>query len=427
LAEAHRPDRLAKYSRNNHEIERGAWPTYRFGPFQLSSNAGRLMRDGREIKLRPKAFMLLCHLIEHRGRLVLKEELLKNLWPGTFASDDSLVQVLSDIRQALGPDFQRAIATVSRRGYRFDALVTETDDCLPSPSAFRAPETQYALSGDLRIAYQVLGEAPIDLVHAPGWVSHLEYGWEEPSLAHFNRELAAFSRLLLFDKRGTGLSDRAAGLPDIQQRMEDVRAVMDAAGSHRAVIFGWSESASMAIAFAATYPMRSIALVLFGAYARREWAPDYPWAPTSEERKTGLYDLIEREWGGAVGLEHVAPSRAKDPAFREWWGTYQRRSASPAAALALARMNTQIDVRDYLSKISVPTLVMHRRHDQNARLEEGRYIADRIAGARFIELEGEDHLPFTGNIGPVLHHTEEFVRGLPVEEFGTPAHGQDHA
>ena len=379
------------------------------------------MRDGQEIKLRPKAFMLLCHLIENRGRLVLKEELLKNLWPGTFASDDSLVQVLSDIRQALGPDFQRAIATVSRRGYRFDALVTETDDCLPSPSAFRAPETQYALSGDLRIAYQVLGEAPIDLVHAPGWVSHLEYGWEEPSLAHFNRELAAFSRLLLFDKRGTGLSDRAAGLPDIQQRMEDVRAVMDAAGSHRAVIFGWSESASMAIAFAATYPMRSIALVLFGAYARREWAPDYPWAPTSEERKTGLYDLIEREWGGAVGLEHVAPSRAKDPAFREWWGTYQRRSASPAAALALARMNTQIDVRYYLSKVNVPTLVMHRRHDQNAKLEEGRYIADRIPGARFVELEGEDHLPFAGNTDSILHYTEDFVHSLSLEEYRTPA------
>jgi pimeloyl-ACP methyl ester carboxylesterase len=291
--------------------------------------------------------------------------------------------------------------------------VTEAEDRPPSPSALSLPETRYALSGELRIAYQTLGDGPIDLVHVPGWVSHVEYGWEEPSLAHFYQGLTAFSRLILFDKRGTGLSDRAAGLPDIQQRMDDVRAVMDAAGSRRAAIFGWSEGVGMAIIFAATYPERTAALVLFGAFAKREWAPDYPWAPTPEERKRGYYDLIEREWGGPVGIEQIAPSRAKDPAFREWWGTYQRRSASPAAALALARMNTSIDVREYLAKVGVPTLVMHRRHDQDAKLEEGRYIADRIPGARFVELEGEDHLPFTGDVESVLRHTEEFVRRLP--------------
>jgi len=368
------------------------------------------------VKLRARAFQLLCYFIENRGRLIPKGELLEFLWPGTFASDDSLVQVLSDIRQALGPESQRVIATVSRRGYRFDTLVTETEDRPPSPSTFRIPETQYALSGELRIAYQVLGDGPIDLVHAPGWVSHVEYGWEEPSLANFYCGLAAFSRLILFDKRGTGLSDRAAGLPDIQQRMDDVRAVMDAAASRRAAIFGWSEGAGMAITFAATYPERSIALVLVGAYARREWAPDYPWAPTPEERKTGYYNTIEREWGGPVGIEHVAPSRAKDPAFRDWWGTYQRRSASPAAALALARMNTSIDVRDFLSKVRVPTLVMHRRHDQNAKLEEGRYIADRIPGAQFVELDGEDHLPFASDVESILRYTEDFVRSLPSGE-----------
>lgn len=366
------------------------------------------------MKLRPRAFLLLCHLVENRGRLVSKEELLKTLWPGTFASDDSLVQVLSDIRQALGPDSQSVITTVQRRGYRFDAPVAKDEEGPRPSAAFSIPETRYALSGELRIAYQVLGDGPIDLVHVPGWVSHVEYGWEEPSLAQFYQGLAKFSRLMLFDKRGTGLSDRAAGLPDIQQRMDDVRAVMDAVGSRRAAILGWSEGAGMAITFAATYPERSIALLLFGAYARREWAPDYPWAPTAEERKTGLYDMIEREWGGAVGIEHVAPSRANDPAFRDWWGTYQRRSASPAAALALARMNTSIDVRDLLPALRVPTLIMHRRHDQNAKLEEGRYIADRIPGARFEELDGEDHLPFAGDVESVLRCTREFLGHLAL-------------
>jgi pimeloyl-ACP methyl ester carboxylesterase/DNA-binding winged helix-turn-helix (wHTH) protein len=373
------------------------------------------MRDGLEVKLRPRAFHLLCHLVENRGRLVSKEEILKTLWPSTFASDDSLVQVLSDIRQALGADAQCFITTVPRRGYRFDAPVSEGASPSLPPPPFAIPETRYALSGELRIAYQVLGDGPIDLVHVPGWVSHVEYGWEEPSLAQFYQGLAKFSRLILFDKRGTGLSDRDAGLPDIQQRMDDVRAVMDAAGSRRAVLFGWSEGVGMAISFAAAYPERSIALVLFGAFAKREWAPDYPWAPTPEQRKSDFYDVLEREWGGPVGIEQIAPSRARDPAFRDWWGAYQRRSASPAAALALARMNTSIDVRDYLSRVQVPTLIMHRRDDRDVKLEEGRYIAERIEGARFVEFDGEDHLPFSSDIESVLRCTDEFVTSLPAE------------
>jgi pimeloyl-ACP methyl ester carboxylesterase len=370
------------------------------------------MRDGQEVKLRPRAFLLLCHLVENRGRLVSKEEILRTLWPKTFASDDSLVQVLSDIRQALGPECQSFITTVPRRGYRFDAPVTEERDASQASSESLPGETRYALSGELRIAYQVLGDGPIDLVHVPGWVSHVEYGWEEPSLAYFYRRLATFSRLILFDKRGTGLSDRDAGLPDIQQRMDDVRAVMDAVGSKRAVLFGWSEGVGMSVAFAATYPERSIALVLFGAFAKRVWAPDYPWAPTPEQRRRDFYDVIERDWGGPVGIEQIAPSRAKDPGFRSWWGSYQRRSASPSAALALARMNTSIDICEFLPRVQVPTLVMHRREDRDVKLEEGRYIAERIPGARFVEFEGEDHLPFASDADSVLRCTEQFVSGL---------------
>jgi pimeloyl-ACP methyl ester carboxylesterase len=193
---------------------------------------------------------------------------------------------------------------------------------------------------------------------------------------------------------------------------------MDAAGSRRAVVFGWSEGVGMAVIFAATYPERTAALVLFGAFAKREWSPDYPWAPTPEERKKAYYDAIERNWGGPVGIEQIAPSRAGDPAFRDWWATYQRRSASPAAALALARMNTSIDVRDFLPKVCVPTLVMHRRDDRDAKLQEGRYIADHIPGARFIELEGEDHLPFTSDVEAVLGHTEVFVGSLSSDGRG---------
>lgn len=332
-----------------------------------------------------------------------------------------MVQALSDVRQALGAESQ-SIATVPRRGYRFDAPVVEDEGSTapPPPAAPIIPETHYAPSGELRIAYQVLGNGAIDLVHVPGWVSHVEYGWEEPSLARFYRGLASFSRLILFDKRGTGLSDRAAGLPDIQQRMDDVRAVMDAAASPRAVVFGWSEGVGMAIAFAATYPERCIALVLFGAFAKREWAPDYPWAPTRERRKVGYYDVIERDWGGPVGIESVAPSRANDPEFRDWWGTYQRRSASPAAALALARMNTAIDVRDFLPRIRVPTLVMHRKHDIDVKVEEGRYVAERISGARFVEFAGEDHLPFASDVDSVLRQTEDFVRNLPLGSTRQP-------
>lgn len=382
--------------------------TYQFGPFQLNLAAGRLARGGQEIRLRPKAFQLLCHLVENGGRLVTKEELIEALWPRTFASDDSLVQVLSDIRQALGTESQQLITTVPRRGYRFEAEVSEL-----RRKAESIPETRYASSGDLRIAYQTMGDGPADLVYVSGWVSHLEYGWEGPSLAHFYRGLAAFSRLLLFDKRGTGLSDRAAGLPNVEQRMDDVRAVMDAAGSERAVIFGASEGVGMAVTFATTYPERCIALVLFGAFARRVWAPDYPWAPTPEERQN-FYDEIARDWGGPVGIEQIAPSRANDCAFREWWATYQRRGASPAAALALARMNTAVDVREALPKVRVPTLVMHCRADRDAKLEEGRYIANCIPGAQFIEFEGEDHLIFAGDIDRILHCAEAFVRELPA-------------
>jgi class 3 adenylate cyclase len=275
------------------------------------------------------------------------------------------------------------------------------------------PETRYARSGDVNIAYQVVGDGPFDLVLVLGWISNIELAWEEPHLRRFLDRLASFSRLILFDKRGTGLSDRVSlnDLPTLEQRMDDVRAVMDAAGSGRAALFGMSEGGPMCVLFAATYPNRTIALVTCGTYAKRRWSEDYPWAPTPEERQA-FYDRIEFRWGEELGLDTLAPSRLDDPVLKRWLETYTRRSASPSAALALARMNTEVDVRDVLPTVRVPTLVMHREGDRDAVVDEGRYIAARIPGARFVELHGKDHLPWIGDQDEALDEIEEFLTGV---------------
>jgi serine/threonine protein kinase len=281
------------------------------------------------------------------------------------------------------------------------------------------PETRYTRSDDVNIAYQVLGDGPLDIVFVMGWVSHLEWFWKEPSFARFLARLASFGRLILFDKRGTGLSDRVPHdkLPTLEQRMDDVRAVMDAVGAQRAALVGVSEGGPMSALFAATYPDRTHSLTMIGTYARRLRADDYPWGPTAEQRAAFL-DLLRREWGGPVGIEDRAPSRSQDPVFRDWWATYLRMGASPGAAEALTRMNAQIDVRAVLPTIRVPTLVIHRSRDRALLVEEGRYVADHIPGARFVELPGEDHLPFVGEQDDVLDAVEGFL--ATIGETGEP-------
>ncbi|HYL27139.1 MAG TPA: adenylate/guanylate cyclase domain-containing protein [Candidatus Nitrosotalea sp.] len=275
------------------------------------------------------------------------------------------------------------------------------------------PVTNYAKSGEVNIAYQVTGKGPLDLIYVPGWVSNVEYTWEEPSYARFLRRLASFSRLILFDKRGTGLSDRvpANELPTLEQRMDDLRGVLDAAGSERAAIFSISEGASLSILFAATYPQRTSGLALFGGFAKRLWSPDYPWAPTPERRAAWI-DGIAQGWGGVTDLETIAPSRANDAAFARWWSTFLRQSASPGAAVALAQMNTEIDVRSLLASVHVPTLVIHRTGDLDANIAEGRYIADHIPDAKFVELPGTDHLVFAGDFDSVVDELQEFLTGV---------------
>jgi pimeloyl-ACP methyl ester carboxylesterase len=275
------------------------------------------------------------------------------------------------------------------------------------------PETRYAKSGDVNIAYQVVGEGPLDLVLVQGWISHLEYGWEDPAIAHLLRRLASFSRLILFDKRGTGLSDRVSvtELPTLEERMDDVRAVMDAVGSERAALMGISEGGPMSALFAATYPERTSALVLYGSYAK--WIRDesYPWAPPRESHERAFKGL-ERNWGQGFGLEFIAPSVANDERVRQWWGTYQRRAASPGAAVALYRMNIEIDIRHILPTIRVPTLVLHRSGDRLLAAGGARYMADRIDGARYVELPGDDHAPWWGDSDAVLDQVQKFLTGV---------------
>jgi pimeloyl-ACP methyl ester carboxylesterase len=274
----------------------------------------------------------------------------------------------------------------------------------------RPPETRYAKSGDLNIAYQVVGEGPFDLVYVPGWISNVELMWEEPAHARLLRRLASFSRLILFDKRGTGLSDAVPldRLPTLEQRMDDVRAVMDAAGSERAALFGSSEGGLMSVLFAATYPERTQALVALSIYAKRIWSEDYPWAPKPDAREAEI-ESIERTWGGEMDISDLAPSA--DDAFKQRAVAYLRRSASPGAAVALLRMNTQIDVREVLPTIRVPTLILQRVEDRDVNVEEGRWIAAQIPGAKYVELPGDEHLIWAGDIDVVVDEVEEFLTG----------------
>lgn len=271
--------------------------------------------------------------------------------------------------------------------------------------------TQYARSGDTHIAYQAVGDGAIDLIFVPGWVSHVELCWEEPKYAAFLNQLASFSRLVLFDKRGTGLSDRVPvdQLPDLEERADDLLVVMDAVGSKRAALLGFSEGGNLSAYFAATHPDRTLALIMFGTFAKRVYSPDYPWAPTPEERQKNIEET-EVEWGSRMDISHYAPSVADDEEFSERIATYLRRSASPGAAAALLKMNTQLDIRNILPAIRVPSLVLHRVGDRDAKIEEGRFIAENIPGSQFKELSGEDHFPWVGNTEEITEEVRDFLR-----------------
>ena len=388
-------------------------PSVVFPPFRLDYANECLWRASTRIDLTPKAYAVLTQLIAAGGELVTKDRLLEAVWPETFVGDAVLKVCVGQIRRALGDPCRTPlfIETVHRRGYRFIAPLDSGAG--PEEEPFAPPATRYARSGDVNIAYQVLGDGPLDLIFVNGWISHLEYFWTEPSVAQFLRRLASFSRLILFDKRGTGLSDRVplSQLPTLEERMDDVRAVMEAVGSERAAICGVSEGGVMSALFAATYPHKTLALIMIAPYAKRIRDETYPWGPTKDEREA-FYQEILSNWGGPVGLEERAPSVAHDPRFREWWATYLRMGASPGAAVALTRMNSEIDAREVLKNVRVPALVLHRKHDCCLLVEEGRYVASLMPNSRFVELPGVDHLPFVGDAASILDQMEEFLLGV---------------
>jgi pimeloyl-ACP methyl ester carboxylesterase/class 3 adenylate cyclase len=277
-----------------------------------------------------------------------------------------------------------------------------------------APEVRYARSGDVSIAYSVVGDGPFDLVFVSGWVlSVLESAWEGPAADALSR-LASFSRLILFDKRGTGLSDRTTGIPDLETRMDDIRAVMDAAGSKRAAIMGVSEGGPMTLLFVATYPERTAAAILYGTGASNVKAEDYPWGVSPEEaaerirhvsEKVGTQEYLDER------LQSFAPSHAHDEGTKRWWRRWVLTSASPGAILALIRMNVEIDARHTLSSICVPTLVLHPVGDEVVQIGEGRYMAERIPGAEMVELPGEDHA-WWFRAEEIGGEVERFLRGI---------------
>lgn len=265
----------------------------------------------------------------------------------------------------------------------------------------RVPLTRYATSDEVHVAYQVLGSGPTDLVFIPGAASHLETLWEHPAVARWFRRLAWMSRLITFDKRGTGMSDRVVGVPTLEERTDDVRVVMDAAGSERALVVGVSEGGAIAVLFAATYPDRVSGVVAIGSGAAG-WRPD-------AESQRQIDGYIANNWGTGLSVDMMAPSVADDETARAWFGAWERRAASPGAAVALLRMNAAFDVSAALSSVSAPALVIHRRDDPVYRLEQGRRLAEGIRGARFVELAGSDHAPWFQEPDSILELIEEFL------------------
>ncbi len=273
------------------------------------------------------------------------------------------------------------------------------------------PETRYARSGEASIAYQVSGDGPLDLVFNPGFVTHLEATWEEPRLAHFLFRLASFSRVLLFDKRGTRLSDPVDRPTTVEERMDDIRAVMDSAGSDRAALLGISEGGPLCVLFAVSHPGRTAALVLHSSYARLLRDDDYPWGWSPQFFEAFLAALDRVYSGDSHVVEQANPSVIGDGRYQAWWRHYLRISASPAMARALMQMRAEIDVRDQLAQVSVPTLLLHRVDERWVDVGQSRYLAAHIPGAKLVELPGADHRPWLGDAETVLHEIERFLTG----------------
>tara|TARA_R110002073_G_scaffold14998_1_gene60123 strand:+ start:45794 stop:46984 length:1191 start_codon:yes stop_codon:yes gene_type:complete len=279
------------------------------------------------------------------------------------------------------------------------------------------PITKYAKNNTINIAYQVVGQGAVDILFVPGWVSNIDMMWIDSKLSYFLSYLSQFSRLILFDKRGTGLSDRVNPSCSLNERMDDIISVMDAVGAKKTILFGHSEGGTISCLFAKTYPERTVSLITFGAFSKRKYAVDYPWAPKPDERAV-FYQTIQKEWGNGqkMGLEIIMPSMVNDADYYNWFASYLRSAASPGAALALAKMNTESDITSILTEIKAPTLILHRKDDIDVHIEEANYLAKRIPNSKFVQLEGNDHCFWVGDSFSVIAEIEEFITGIrPVK------------
>lgn len=384
---------------------------YSFDDYRIDTARFEIAHGGQVLAVEPQVLEVLIMLIDKRDHVVSRDELLEKIWKGRVVSDTTLSSRIKTARQVIGDDGTRQdyIKTIHGRGFRFVGTI-EDESARPPPArelashaAAERPTTRYARSGDVHVAYQIFGKGPVNLVLAPGFVSHIENYWDSPECTHWLNRLGGLARVAMFDKRGTGLSDPVSSLPGMDERMDDLRAVMDAVGFETAFILGMSEGGSLAALFAAYHPLRCDGLILYGSFARfKHWVPD----ETSMQK---LFDYIESDWGSGKSLPQFAPTMADDPEFTRWWGKFERLGATPGACIALMRMNSQIDISEVLPGIQVPTLVIHRSEDVLIDIEAGRQLAAHIPGAHYVELPGRDHLPWVGNADRIIDAIETFL------------------
>jgi pimeloyl-ACP methyl ester carboxylesterase len=374
-----------------------------FDDCELDPARRELRVEGAQRPLQPQVFDLLLYLVQNRERVVSKTELLEELWPDTIVTESSLQRAVSLARSALGPRGAALIQTYPRQGYRFVGRA-KTDQVTLAESSL---VPRYAQSGDVHIAYAVVGEGEVDIVIVNGWILPMRAMFRHPAPRTAVDAMSKIGRVIIFDKRGTGLSDRVKELPIHEQRMDDLRVVLEACGSSRAIVVGFSEGGALAMLYAATYPERVRGLVLCGAFARLTRAPDYPCGYATEETER-LKGYIRNAWGKGASLRAIAPSQQSDPLFASWVAFAEQEGCSPGGALDLLEMNLRLDLRALLPSIRVPTVVMQAAHDKMIHPGNGRYLAERIPNARYVESSGDDHVFFFS----AGHHIVEEVRWI---------------
>ncbi len=384
--------------------------TFVFDEFELDPSRRELRVDGKTRQLQPQVFDLLLYLVENHERVVPKRELLEALWPDTTVTESSMQRAVSLARSALGEHGPELIQTFPRQGYRFVGKL-RTD---PKSSPGFTLQPRYTQSGDVHIAYATLGSGDADIVIVSGWIMPMRAMFKHPKTRSAVEALAQMGRVIQFDKRGTGLSDRVKELPSHEQRMDDLRVVLDACGSGKAILVGFSEGGALAMLYAAMYPERVRGLVLCGAFARMTRAGDYPFGYAAEDMQK-LKGYIRGAWGKGASLRAIAPSMLHDPEFVDWVGYAEQEGSSPGSALELLEMNIQIDLRALLPTIRVPTVVLQASDDKMIDPSSGSYLAKHIPNARYLEAPGDDHLFFFRNQGEMISAVRSLLSQDPPE------------